>query len=375
MRETSPEDPISILNALGSTEDNALMTVAAFMLLAGARIRASEVELEDLDRLGLYKWWVSRAPENGPQDIVEYRKIIMEHRKATGLESGLPIDPKTYYQLLGTFINEAVNRQGLRATLLAVALGIDSPDDLIRICALTSATELFRISRQELRERLFWFASRDDLNPTARTLSEMLAARMFSSMPASNLTPPTAGAQGLATSGLMLIHGTNFPPARPTWSVPGTGPLFNYIRSIRPDLYGKSDYFRWEGGYSDYAREVAADNLINWVHSRSLRGIDGVTHSHGGNVLMAATKGTSFSKVIFLSCPVHWNKYQPASNSIKKAISIRIKLDLVILGDRANQRFPNGSGISETVLPIWFTSHSDTCEPKIWQKQKLDQFL
>ena len=33
----------------------------------------------------------------------------------------------------------------------------------------------------------------------------------------------------------MLIHGTNFAPARPVWSVPGHGPLFQHIAKFRTD--------------------------------------------------------------------------------------------------------------------------------------------
>jgi hypothetical protein len=174
----------------------------------------------------------------------------------------------------------------------------------------------------------------------------------------------------------MLIHGTNFPPLRPEWSVPFTGSLFNHVLPFRPDLYDRPDYFRWEGGYSDYAREVASLNLADWVGRRSLSGIDAITHSHGGNVLMAATHlGTSFSKVIFLSCPVRWSQYQPSAQAIKVAQSIRIRFDFVILADRAAQRFPPSCGIPERILPIWFIKHDSTYLPATWQSQNLDQYL
>jgi len=173
----------------------------------------------------------------------------------------------------------------------------------------------------------------------------------------------------------MLIHGTNL-WTRPDWSIPVSGPLFNYVQKVRPDLYGSDDYFRWEGGYTNYAREVASQNLSDWVGRRCLNGIDAITHSHGGNVLMASTKsGASFSKVIFLSCPIHWSRYQPAPLSIEKIVSIRVKFDLVILADRGSHRFPKASGASEEILPIWFVGHNSTYEPDTWRKYSLDRVL
>lgn len=80
---------------------------------------------------------------------------------------------------------------------------------------------------------------------------------------------------------LMLIHGTVL-RVRPDWSVPGSGKLFNQIRSnLRPDIYADPDYYVWEGSYNlgGYGREVAAKNLVQWVRSRQLLGIDVVTQS------------------------------------------------------------------------------------------------
>jgi hypothetical protein len=45
-------------------------------------------------------------------------------------------------------------------------------------------------------------------------------------------------------------------------------------------------------------------------------------------------------------------------------VSIRVKLDLVILADGGGQRF-NHPKIKEIVLPIWF-NHSISHEPQTW---------
>lgn len=177
---------------------------------------------------------------------------------------------------------------------------------------------------------------------------------------------------------LMLIHGTVLPTTqanRPTWSVAGSGPLFLYLQNIRPDIYNQADYFKWEGGYTDYAREVAADNLTVWLQLRGLNGIDIVAHSHGCNVLMELTKsGSRFGKIVLLSCPVHWNKYSIQPLSYTSAQLVRIHYDLVILVDHGAQRFPPGT-IPETILPRWFYHHSDTTTPNVWQQENLHRFL
>ena len=212
--------------------------------------------------------------------------------------------------------------------------------------------------------------------PTTSTIGQMLLTRIlrFRAGGSSSVLPPEAGPQK-QEPGVMLVHGTNFPPDRPVWSVPGLGPLFKHIAAFRSDIYRNQDYFRWEGGYSDYAREVASLNLNDWVERRGLLGIDAVTHSHGGSVLMAATNlGLIFDKVVFLSCPVHWPQYMPRHASIRKPQSVRIHLDLVLLADRAGQRFPVNT-IPEDVLPIWFLPHGVTCEPATWIARKLDKYI
>ena len=377
MEEIHLESPISLREAVNSTEDAALMTIAAFMLSVGSRLspeyRQQEYQSqEELDLLGILTWWETIQPDNESPDINEYRDYLgdeMDHEE----------DRRQYYGSLGELIYSVLEEPGnARKTRRALVKGLVSPDDIVRICALISAAEVFRFKRSDLFSRIGWFISRR-LNPLAETLLSMFIARAFYINPA----PPTTGfatarqsRQSQKGKGLILIHGTNFPPGRPVWSVPGSGPLFNYINNYRTDIYSDKDNFRWEGGYSYYAREVASQNLQDWISRRNLSGIDAITHSHGGNVLFAATfLGASFNKVIFLSCPVHWSIYRPALKSIREPRSIRIHFDLVIHADRGAQRFPKISKISETILPIWFTSHSDVTDPNVWTRNSLEQYL
>jgi hypothetical protein len=190
-----------------------------------------------------------------------------------------------------------------------------------------------------------------------------------------SLRSSTASDLGLKP-GLMLIHGTVL-WGEPIWSVPGKGRLFNYIQTLRPDVYGASDYFAWEGSYTfgGYGREIAAKNLVQWVQSRQLMDIDVVTHSHGGNVLLLATAlGCRFRDVLLLSCPVR-KGYKLDRRMVRSARSVRVRFDLILVADLARQRFQPRSGIIENVLPIWYVSHSTTIKPATWQSQNIGKYL
>jgi len=54
-------------------------------------------------------------------------------------------------------------------------------------------------------------------------------------------------------------------------------------------------------------------------------------------------------------------------------ISIRVKLDLVILVDGGGQRFRDPR-IEENVLPIWF-NHSASHDPDVWRDHEVPSLL
>jgi hypothetical protein len=366
---------VHIEQASSSITDDGIMTLAAFLLAAGIWIHKHEfggaspiLPDEDLKPLGLADWHLKDAEPSTRFDPFsgEFREF--------GDELRYLVDPQRFHSDLGKLVYTAYRSRLSIDLARAVMKGTGSPDPLVRICALTSAYSIFAFSDVERVRRLTEFDFSE--SETTRTLKSMLLAQVLHMGLSAVNAPPTIAAVQQPSPGLMLIHGTNFPPNRPTWSVPQAGPLFNHIASFRPNVYAKPDYFRWEGGYSDYAREVAAANLDDWVSRRNLGGIDAVTHSHGGNVLMAATKlGIKFNRVVFLSCPVRWHQYSPQTGSIQKPQSVRLRLDFVIMADHSAQRFPTGSGISEKILPIWFVSHSSTTLPATWLSENLDRYI
>src|SRR3989442_13181565 len=85
----------------------------------------------------------------------------------------------------------------------------------------------------------------------------------------------------------LIIHGT-WAVNSPWWQPDGD--FHNYLLTgVRPDLYNTADAFFWSGGYSDQARQIAADDVSVWVKNRSLNGLYPFCHSHGGNLAMLGT--------------------------------------------------------------------------------------
>ena len=280
-------------------------------------------------------------------------------------------------QELAMLVAEANAAGDASTAARAVAMGLQSDDELIRVCALGSAVEFFNPATLDLPSQFDWFRRNARQDQTFQLLAT-LQARLGGpgpglAVPGGRSSPPSPG-----ISGLLAIHGTVLPTSqsnRPVWSVPGA-PMFRHLKSLRGDIYDKDDYFRWEGGYTDYAREVAIWNLTNWLDDRGLSGIDVVAHSHGANVVMGSTmQGATFGKTVLLNCPVHWHKYRPAQSRIgPDVVSVRIKFDLVILMDRGAQRFPTGT-IQEHVLPFWYTGHGAVTKVRTWRDESLDQYL
>ena len=100
-----------------------------------------------------------------------------------------------------------------------------------------------------------------------------------------------------------------------------------------------------------------------WIKDHDLPGIDLFGHSHGVSVMMLASHDEpALGELVLLGCPVHVPKYFPDFSRVTKVVSIRVRLDLVILADGGGQHF-NNPRIEENVLPIWF-DHSRTHDPR-----------
>ena len=171
----------------------------------------------------------------------------------------------------------------------------------------------------------------------------------------------------------VLVHGTW--ASTESWWQPG-GDFHTYVlNDVWKDLYNSPDRFKWSGGYSDAARSLAGADLSAWLVSHQASGANLMTHSHGGSVAMLTshTAGISMNELVLLSCPVHVPKYVPNFEAMGKVVSVRVKMDLVILADRGGQRF-NLPQIQENILPIWF-DHSATHDVAVWKQHNVPAML
>ena len=176
-------------------------------------------------------------------------------------------------------------------------------------------------------------------------------------------------AHGLSRTSV-LIHGTTFGRTTGWWK---PGRVFpKYLKAnVSHNLYSGSKPFYWSGLYSHRARELGADDLVQWANAHSLDHV--FAYSHGGTVAMLATAlGLSMDKLVLLSCPVH-SRYVPDFQRAPNVVSVRTRLDLVILADGGGQRFRDPR-IVERVLPIWFT-HKATRQPDVWRRHNIDAML
>ena len=263
-------------------------------------------------------------------------------------------------------------------SLLSVMIGLQAPHSIVRACALRSALELVRLPLGRALDLFGGLASGGfDDSDTAATIAAMALAAAFGIQPFGYGSVPSIDRPKMNTEQIPVlpIHGTNFIGSRPDWSVPPSGSLYKYLKANRQGTVDADRYFRWEGGYSSYAREVAAQNLANWLVAKGMQGCSAVCHSHGCNVLNLSTHSDArYDKVVLLSCPVHWRKYRPMPGSIKSVHSVRVNLDLVIIADGGAQRFPSGT-VPELVLPWWLAGPGKTTEVMIWKRYNLLQFI
>jgi hypothetical protein len=256
------------------------------------------------------------------------------------------------------------------AALLEVSLR--HPHELVRVAAAASYVEVavdpapaIRILRRGARGRASLVR---DVAATALAHVDPASAAL-----ARLLVPRRRPSRRRRSRTSTIVHGTWARGSE--WWQPPAGDFWKFLHdNVDPDLYADGDRFEWTGGYSDGARAVAGPELYDWVDDHGLDGLDLFTHSHGGSVAMLATQaGTRVGRLVLLSCPVHWPKYAPDFARVTRVISIRVRLDLVILVDRGGQRFLD-SRIEENVLPIWF-DHFATHDPDTWVRHNVASLL
>lgn len=376
-------NPIPGSAAFRATGDAAILSQAAILLMIGRQLRSDD---QSLRARALAFTGQEPASEEEPDfPIPRLRPAAMRIRRT---DAGKGLRERYGSTLLRTPTGEGPTQQfGDRLADITERLYADPdpviaaqlmegalrhPDELVRVAAAASYFPISAEPQRLVRILRHAVESVDELThlvavtTLARVEPENAKLRKLT-----RSKPPRRGGTPSHTS--LIVHGTF--AANDSWWAPG-GEFHTYLKAqVRPDLYSANDRFGWSGGYSDSARAIAAGQLTNWVSARNLAGLDLFTHSHGGSVAMLATQaGLVVGELIMLSCPVHVPEYFPDFTKVtKKAVSIRVHLDLVILADFGGQRF-HDPRITEHLLPIWF-DHSATHYPSVWQANNIPAML
>lgn len=255
------------------------------------------------------------------------------------------------------------------AELLATCM-LDHPDELVRVAAAAASFAVTTSPRFSLDLLLSGTYSPE---PLVSAVAATALARVSPEHPRLRQLQEAGlprGGEPSHTS--LLVHGT-FARNNAWWQPDGD--FHTYLRDqVRPDLYSAPDRFDWSGGYSHAARLLGAQDLHEWIGHRGLAGLDLFTHSHGGSVAMLASQmGVAINRLILLSCPVHPRQYWPNFANIRRIVSIRVRLDLVLLADRSGQAFSDPA-IQEHILPIWF-DHFASHHPAVWQRHNIPAWL
>ena len=379
-------EPVALLAAFTAEPDSrAVQTQAAFLfVVANLLRRPTQAECikqphmdmappEDLAVLGvpstiygLETAWPKRYSLRELQEELRQRGFASAEGLSVRSDPGLAGE-------LRALAGELLAKPERRAAALLAVHSLQHPDPLVRVAAAVAVAESVKHGRELAVERLRSHAREGD--PLVRLVAATGLARLAPTDPVleelAAASPGPSGREPIHSS--TIVHGTW--AARGDWWQP-QGDFHGYLLAdVVPDLYAGDDPFGWSGAWRMSARRKAAKSLRDWAAGHEASCLNLFAHSHGANLAMLATRrGLEIGRFVLLSCPVHWTKYKPKLGSMRSALSIRSHLDLVILADAGGQRFPKGSGITEHVLPIWF-SHSASHDLEVWKAHHLQQEL
>ncbi len=363
--------PLLARDAFKLTDEIGFLTQAAYLLILGSQLRgdaAGRAKLdeiipeEDLSALGV----PPLSPETGRIDSQRIR-LFLATRFGTSITPTIPEgeDVTWRHDIFAELARDHFREPTAATAGSLMEACLRHPHELVRVAAATAYHD--RSSEPEKLTAILVQGTR-----SVDLLIRQLAATALAQVTPDNArlrdlqrsSGRVAGAAGAGSHTALMVHGTWALGA--SWWQPG-GDFHSYVlHELRPDLYNGDKRFAWSGGYSDAARALGADDLLTWVHTYDKPGLDLFTHSHGGSVAMlASNKGLQVGKLILLSCPVHSQRYQPDFSRVRRVVSIRVHLDLIILADRGGQRFKHPK-IEENVLPIWF-DHTATHNPDVWK--------
>ncbi|HKO56445.1 MAG TPA: hypothetical protein VJ276_11240, partial [Thermoanaerobaculia bacterium] len=259
------------------------------------------------------------------------------------------------------------------AALADAALTDLNRDLLVRVAAANAALAVTADPQPAIDTLLEGLRSGDELtrDVAATTLGRYLPEHSALQELVGRWIEPRG--EGPRTRTSMLVHGT-FARGNDWWQPGFPGNFHQYLRgNVFNDLYAMPDRFDWSGGYSPGARALGGVQLVDWIRRHNEEGINLITHSHGGSVAMLASAQVRLGRLVLLSCPVHPATYSVNFANVAKVVSIRVKLDLVLLADGGGGQFPDPR-YHEHVLPIWF-NHSAPHEERNWRRYDIPAML
>jgi hypothetical protein len=370
-------EPIPGPRAFAASGPAAEQSQAAILLAMGMQLRGDPSSLraraEATAGAGGISVFSSDDLERFPLPPLRSAVTRFSPPEAAPVLGGMVREPAAEYALGGARaeLAQQVYNDGSPASAAALfEASLRSPEPLVRVAAASSYLEVSTDPAPLISTLAAGVGGPD---PLVRDVAATALARVDPAHPA--LAPLLDGRPAPAgepsQSDALLVHGT-WARRFPWWQTGGD--FHTYLEALSPALYDGPDRFDWTGGYSDAARALAGSELRRWVAERRMDGLDLFTHSHGGSAAMLATQaGMHVGRLVLMSCPVHAHKYYPDFRHVKRVVSIRVRMDLVILADRGGQRFRDPR-IEENVLPLWF-NHSATHDPEVWKRHDVPRMI
>lgn len=263
------------------------------------------------------------------------------------------------------------------------------PSELVRISAAfalrsicgTSLADLFGLQgvllSDDRLESLSLDGDRTESSPPGDFASVGAEPEVVAASLSGDQNPAACG------SPVLLVHGTLFTPYRPAvpphWWDHG-GDLRTHLVNLGFPVSSVAPPFTWVG-YSDNARDVAAQALKTWVDAHCPGAVRIVAHSHGGNIAMRASNyGLDIDRLVLLSCPPDDPLCQPDPRRLGKVVSVRVPLDVVVIADQLRRGRPNSlrgkiKNCQEVIVKTWPWRHGATRTVKVWSDHQLHAHL
>lgn len=356
--------PVPGADAFARRDRDALLSQAAIVLSVGAAARGAVASVDRPTDLGLPS---DITPLGRPEPIPVAEAVaplsipVDEYRRMRR-----PVPPRTRVALMDRLATEP---DPITAAALVEA-SLHSERRLVRTAAAVAALDTTG-PRDDVLDQLVDGASRGDA-----------LAKDIGRIGLSRVAPQHTALRGLVgrpsplnmtdrpSHTAFLTHGTF--AALTKWWQPG-GDFYGYLDSVTPPLHLHDPSFKWSGLYSDGARRLAAQQMLDWVKDRNLHQPDVFAHSHGGTVANLATGlGLQIGRVVLLSWPVH-PEWFPTFANVERIVDVRVHLDLVIIADGGGQTFtppPEAATKVTSHVNGWF-QHGDTHHPDYWNKYGL----